>query len=117
MMTHRVIGINGYKTKAQRTCTRKKTTSPRWDEVIQFNVAGGDKLEIEIHARQLLQASVVVGSGSVSLHDLLDGKKHDITVSLLPKGTLALRLQFFDESCLFGLPIHDVCSREVCDDH
>ena len=112
--TLKVVGLNGYKTKVQRTCTRRKTAAPRWDEVIQFNVLGGDKLEIEIHSRQRIGHSSILGVGSVSLHDLLDGAKHDITVSLLPAGTVNLRLQFFDESCLFGLPLVDVCAREVC---
>ena len=108
----KVVGLNGSKSKVQHTCTRKKTNNPRWDEVIQFNVMGGDKLDIEVRAKSIFQKSVLLATGSVSLHDLLDGQKHDITVSLLPAGTIALRLQFFDESCLFGLPIADVCARE-----
>jgi Ca2+-dependent lipid-binding protein len=110
----KVVGLNGYVSKAQRTCVRKKTTTPRWDEVFQFDVLGGDRLEVQVRSKAILTSGVLIGSGSVNLHDLLDGHKHDIAVSLLPQGSVALRLQFIDESCLFGLPLADVCAREVC---
>ena len=113
----RVVGRRGYATKNQRTCTRKKTLTPRWDEVIQFAVAGGDKLDIEIKVAHRLTHSSVLAQGSINLHDLVDGKKQEMVVAMLPRGYLAIRIQFFDESCLFGLPLADVCTRELDNTH
>ena len=79
-------------------------------------MAGGDKLEIEIKAAHRLTHSSVLAQCSINLHDLVDGKKQEMVVAMLPRGYLAIRIQFFDESCLFGLPLADVCTREVASD-
>ena len=67
----------------------------------------------QVKAGGLLSQTVELGSTSTSVHDLIDGARHDLVLRLLPEGTISVRLQLFDESPLFGLPLADVCAREV----
>ncbi len=50
---------------------------------------------------------------TVNLHELIDGHSREMNLRLLPEGTILIRAQFFDETPLFGLPLADVCIREV----
>ena len=47
-----------------------------------------------------------------SLRRFIDGHEQDVCLMAQPSGKIYLRIAFEDASCLFGMPVADVCRRE-----